>query len=423
MLRRALASALRAGRHTQLVTADSPTTERQPPEIGATLGALLLLWCASATVADRAGLAWYWWPPAITAVVTVFLIVAWILPEVPLGVLLVAVFFGGAAIEIDQDGNLWLTYGVPIVLVLLIALMTRTINVRSARDLAVAAAAFVRSAPLLAPLALVVLVLPALSADLWQAAGQLGSGDLLMLVSVTAVPLFAIVGVELNNQLPSVLKHGAERLARTDDRAELTLRLLHERLADEPYKLIEFACSGQVATSWPHANAAEYAPLIAASEGDALKRSLWGRLGLCVIVVAVSLTAYLYVILATVIDPHVAHAWAHEDIPTWDFRLFGSDVFVPGGVYLQVVALLGALATATFLAFALLEDRFSTALADALLRLPADRLLALAVPYLALREERVESDSDDLDDWDPGSVNSPNQPEALEEPTPAEGPN
>ena len=72
------------------------------------------------------------------------------------------------------------------------------------------------------------------------------------------------------------------------------------------------------------------------------------------------------------------------------------------GGYFRLVAMLGILATAIFLAFALLEERFSTALGDALLRLPADRLLALALPYLALREERLTTLDDELDDWDPG---------------------
>ncbi len=57
--------------------------------------------------------------------------------------------------------------------------------------------------------------------------------------------------------------------------------------------------------------------------------------------------------------------------------------------YLAITTLLACLAVATFLAFTLIEERFSIALGDALLRLPTDRLLALALPYLHLQEDCI----------------------------------
>jgi hypothetical protein len=85
-------------------------------------------------------------------------------------------------------------------------------------------------------------------------------------------------------------------------------------------------------------------------------------------------------------------------------HILGVTAWFPGGIYIRVVVLLGVIATATFLAFAVLEERFSTALGDALLRLPADRMLGLALPYLALREERLASEDAAFDDWDPGAI-------------------
>ncbi|MGZ4326237.1 MAG: hypothetical protein ACXVHB_32710 [Solirubrobacteraceae bacterium] len=306
--------------------------------------------------------------------------------------------------QLNDHGHVWLTHVIPAVLVVAVALVTRSVNVRSAREVGVAAAAVVRSAPLLAPLVLVVLVLPALSADLWQAAADIDASDVGVLVVVTVLPVLLFVMRQLVSELPAVLESRALALAADPERDDLTRALLRERLSPQAFETIDFAAAGHMASAWP-ANPPEYAPLIAAAEEDALRWPLRARLALCVVVVAAALTAYLYVVLATMIDPAVARAWSHEDVPIGHLHAAGITLWLPGGIYFRLVGLLGVLATATFLAFSLLEGRFSTALGDVLLRLPADRLLALALPYLALREERLAAGgSDALDDWGPGSL-------------------
>ena len=90
-------------------------------------------------------------------------------------------------------------------------------------------------------------------------------------------------------------------------------------------------------------------------------------------------------------------------MPTTVVRFAGVDAVLPGGIYLQVVALLGTLATAIFLAFGIVRTAFHTALRDSLVRLPADDLLVLCIPYLSLREQRIEHDNDDRDQFDPGA--------------------
>jgi hypothetical protein len=408
ILRRALASALRTGRHDHLVTAEAATTQRKPPEVGGVLVGLLLWWCASATSMNLAALPWWSLPLVVIAIPVALGLVARVLGQGLVVALLVAAFAAGFLAELER-GHVWVTYGIPVVAAVALGIIASAINPRSTRDIGVAIAAFVRSAPLLAPLALVVLVLPAFSADLWQAAAKLDQTDLIILFAVTILPLFVVVGRQLNAQLAGVVANSAERLATSQDRGDATLEMLRERLDTKPYELVEFTASQQAGEVWPD-NSSSYAPLVAASEGGGLGRSLWVRLALCALVVGVALTVYLYVILATVIDPVAAHAWAGQHVPTWDLRVLGTDIYFPGGVFLRVVGLLGTLATATFLAFALLEDRFSTALGDALLRLPVDRLLVLAVPYLALREERVASDDADYDEWDPGTLVTEDDP-------------
>jgi hypothetical protein len=82
-------------------------------------------------------------------------------------------------------------------LALSVAMLTRSGDVRSARDVGVVAAAVARSAPLLAPLALVVLVLPALTADPWRVAAQPDVYDVAVLLLLTVVPLYALVARQL----------------------------------------------------------------------------------------------------------------------------------------------------------------------------------------------------------------------------------
>jgi hypothetical protein len=60
-----------------------------------------------------------------------------------------------------------------------------------------------------------------------------------------------------------------------------------------------------------------------------------------------------------------------------------------GGPFLSLAALMGLAATATFLSFALIEDRFAKALAGALLQDPTDRFLVLALPYVSLWEKLI----------------------------------
>jgi hypothetical protein len=143
--------------------------------------------------------------------------------------------------------------------------------------------------------------------------------------------------------------------------------------------------------------------LIAATESDQLKRPLGWRLALCTLFVATTVCGYIYLLLAVLVSPDVASDWISATVPVSQIDVIGITLDFPGGIFVTMTLLLGCLATAIFLAFAVLEESFSTAIGDALLRLPVDRVLVLAMPYLNLVEERIEHGDPLPDDFDVGA--------------------
>lgn len=143
--------------------------------------------------------------------------------------------------------------------------------------------------------------------------------------------------------------------------------------------------------------------MIAASSHRKLTGPLLARLGLCVLFIAAAVSVYLYALVSVIVDPAVVSGWTAEPVPERTVDLLGLAVELPGGAYLAMTGLLACLAVATFLAFVLIEERFAVALGDALLRLPADRLLALALPFLHLTEERIVDGDPLSDDFDVGT--------------------
>jgi hypothetical protein len=113
--------------------------------------------------------------------------------------------------------------------------------------------------------------------------------------------------------------------------------------------------------------------------------------------VGLLLCAYVFLLCSAVVPAEIATQWTSHHIPSTSIDVFGLSVHLHGGPYLKVAALLGMAATATFLSFAVVEERFAAALTDALLRDPADRFLVVALPYLFLRDaELAAADSNEL---------------------------
>lgn len=401
LLRRCLASALRAGGYGDVAAAEVNTTQRSSNWLLSAF-VLMLVWGLSAGVLDVLdGSAWTW-PVAIVGVVVAIAFVAHHASGGSAATLLLIGWLATGWLQITGDGHWIVTHAGPAGCLLVVALLTRQIDVRSVRDVAVAVAAIPRAAPLIAPLVLVVLLLPSLSEDVWKVADVLSMSRLLTLSVLTVGLLFVLVVRQLRAELPQVLVSRATALAAQPGRVELTRLMLRARLRDDSFELVHAEAGTFVVDAWP-VDGAQYTPLLAATAGPRLTRPLLGRLAVCVGFIAVAVTLYLYALVSTIVRPDVVAGWTGDTVPVYELDLLGIAMSLPTGPYLAITSLLACLAVATFLAFTLIEERFSIALGDALLRLPADRLLALALPYLHLQEERVV-DGDPLpEDFDIGA--------------------
>jgi hypothetical protein len=404
VLRRALANALRAGRHLRITAGDPPTTQPKSADWVTNAAIVALLWALGATLGQRLGAPLWSWP---LLAVACMIVVGTAGKEAPslAGVLLVLAILGSLFWQIQQDGDWLVTHAVPALAVVGLAVLTRRVDVRSARDVVVAGAALTRSAPLLAPLVLVVLLLPALTADLWTLAAELDGLRIGLLALLTIALLLGLVANSLRRQLPAVLAGRCRALAADARRAERTRRQMSEAMAKPSFEFADSASGRLVASAWPK-DGSEYAPFIAATEAKTLSRPLAWRLGVCTAFVGLLLSAYIYALLTVLVSRHVAQAWTATEVPVRSIDIALTTLQLPGGVYLQVTALLGCLATATFLAFALLEERFAATLGDSLLKVPVDRLLVLALPYVALLELAIEEGGDLSPDFDIGAIDT-----------------
>jgi hypothetical protein len=197
--------------------------------------------------------------------------------------------------------------------------------------------------------------------------------------------MLVVVRRHLGNQVEVVLTERAAHLSDDSNRAERTRGQAAPALPEDGRSVLESIKDVELDAAWPNSGE-EYAPLVSATEGPSLQRPLTARLMVTVAAVGLLLTAYIYALCSSVVAIDTIESWTGmETVPSTEVL----GLTLHGGVYLKVASLLGIAATATFLSFALIEDRFATALTKALLRDPADHLLALALPYVALREGAI----------------------------------
>lgn len=399
ILRRCLASALRAGGYEEIAAGEVPTTQRSSEGLSTATGLVIFvgLWLG---VLDLLNGPWWSWPLIAAVVLAIFLVAS--SQSAALAAMFVLLGWPLTLwLQIETGGQWLLTHVLPAGALVVIAIGTRQVDIRSARDIAVAVAAIPKAAPLVAPLALVVLLLPSLSEDVWRIADALDTSRLGILTVLTVGLLFLLVQRQLRAELSQVLVVRSMALVAASTRAELTREVLRSRLPDETFELASSEADAFISDAWPR-NAAQYADLIAASSYRKLARPLLARLAVCVLFVAAAVSIYLYALAVVIVDPTIVAGWTGDSVPERTVSALGTTIELPGGPYLAMTALLACLAVATFLAFVLIEERFSVALGDALLRLPADQLLALALPFLHLTEERI-GDGDQLsDDFDVG---------------------
>lgn len=357
--------------------------------------ALGMIWSFGISAAIGAGLPWYlYWCGLLGAFVllsfasnrlnsTLFgglVLVAW----VTIGV----AFASNGALE-----SFALSFGVPLVAGAGFGIAFRTLRLRDAQDVALALGGAFRGAPLVAPVVLIVLFIPAMTRDVWQVADQLGASSLLLAGCISVGLLFVIVRIQLGLELGQMLRQRANHLCEQSERSRQTRDAVGAGVDEEGVPLLETLPDSVIEAAWS-ANGGEYAPYIEAKAGESLQQPLTARLGLTTALVGLALVVYIYALCATVVPIEVASAWTGAEIPSTEVQALGETVTVPGGAYLKLALLLGLAATATFLSFALVEERFAAALTDALLREPSDKLLVLAIPYLGLREQAIELELD-----------------------------
>lgn len=243
--------------------------------------------------------------------------------------------------------------------------------------------------PLFVPVALIVVLLPLLSEDPWRL-GAAAGWQLAALAAVAITSLLALVAARfLRLSLTDVFDAAAERLATTpkpeDEALELVKKLWREEDRD---RLDEERVRKRLRLAYEAPLPAERAPQIADTIGRGFKRRAVLRLLPLTAGIASAAWGLIYVLAWGAVPASLAAEWSGRAVPRAELALLGVDVSLPLGPYLTVAALLAIVATAGFLAFALTEDRHSAALSEALLSRPAERVLLLALPYIALNEPK-----------------------------------
>lgn len=310
----------------------------------------------------------------------------------------------------DPSSLVW-THGIPIGGALVVAVALRTLRLREARDIALALAGVARSAPYVAPVVLVAVLLPALTADVWHLAADTDPSNLVGAALLSVGVLLLLVGRQLRRELEPALAARCRSLAARATAPDLTREALTTAVDGDTVRIVHELPAETLAEAWP-ASAEEYAPYLVAAEGRALRRPLTARLLITAAVIGLLLGAYIYALLAVTVPTSVASSWARSPIQSHEVSLAGIDLSLPGDAYVAMAILLGVFATAIFLAFALTEERIAAALTEALLREPIDHFLLLALPFVSLLEWGLENQellqsAADEDSGDSGELSEP----------------
>jgi hypothetical protein len=387
LLRGVLAGALdRLGYDTLVVDDKPPWVEPGESKLPGIL-AFSLLWSLGISGASAVGLPWYlWWLGLLATALAVFLLGKTFNNSAGVGISLLIAWIALGVVEVSNDELLLfaVAYGLPLLILFAYGISRRALPLRDAQDVALALGGVIKSAPLVIPLVLVVLFLPALSADLWNIGGRLDADSLLIVAVLSIGVLLVVVRLQLGGQVERMLDQRARLLCDRPDRAELT-RAQAKPGSSGPVAMVEEMDGASLDATWPTAGH-EYVPYLNSACGGVLQSPLTAYLLITVAAVGALLSLYIYLLCSAVVPSDLAAQWSHSSVPQTEIELVGTSITLSGGPFLKLAALLGLVATAVFLAFALIEERFATALTDALLRDPSDRFLVLALPYLNLRE-------------------------------------
>ncbi len=397
-----LAKALNKARHSRLV--HGAVRERPPGGLGIALYMLVLLWGVGSAIGvlwDRSLLVWVFLSVGVLigtfALAALLARVFGISPvrtgEATPGTLTLLWIAAAVVVGLSRGKALAWTHGIPLALALLMALVFRTLALREARDVALALGGVVRSAPYVAPVVLLVVLLPALTEDVWQLAATAKAGNMVGAAALSVGVLLLLVRRQLRGEFEPALATRCRLLAEQDDAGEQTRAALLVASDQEVEQLIRELPPEQLEDAWP-VSGDEYAPYLAAAEGPILRRPLTARLLITTAVIGLLLMGYVYALLAATVPPDLAAGWTAAPVPDHKVSLLGLGVRLPGGTYVALAALLGIFATAIFLAFVVTEDRVAAAVTQSLLREPIDRFLVLALPFASLVEWALENGYD-----------------------------
>jgi hypothetical protein len=271
-------------------------------------------------------------------------------------------------------GSVLLTHLLPFALVPLGVSMWRAVS-------------FAGEVPFLLPIALLVVFLPLLSQDLWVVGDQIG-WQLLALAAVALGPLLVILGVRFA-RVDVGAAFGESAAGLLDSDGELRVRVL--KAIEEAPRSSPVAEPPSEDWLWTRLEPLyRKGDLLArASEiGEAarprFRRQILLRLSRFVIGTVAFFGGFVYLLAWAAIPLSTSSGWVGHPIETETIEFAGLHAAVPTFPYISVALLLAIVAAAAFIAFALTEDRYSTALSDVLVGKPARRCLTLAVPYRAL---------------------------------------
>ena len=390
LLRGALANALRNRGYGAIAAPEDGNGEELQTQTLPALLALTVLWSFGVSGAIALGAPWYLWPIGILIAFAIVGVLSQNVSSDSTGTILLLSWAALGLVQAVSGGfeTFLITYLAPLGIAVAYGLATRALRLRDAQDFALALGGVVKSAPLVAPVVLVVLFLPALSADVWQVADELSISSLLIIAVASVGLLFVVVRLQLGSETEMTVERRARSLCDYAKRSELTRRHL-ERAEQESVTLLESTPEATVDEAWP-AEGEEYGPYLNAAVGKTLRSPLTGRLALTVGIVGLLFIGYIYILCTAVVPVELAAEWTGNVAPSAHIEVPGVSITLYGGAFLKLAVLLGLAATATFLSFALIEERFAKALAGALLQDPTDRLLVLALPYVALWEKAIE---------------------------------
>jgi hypothetical protein len=322
--------------------------------LGVTAGLLLVL-----------GLSSLWTSPQAAALVLALTWVALVVAQIGQG----------------ESGDLVETALVPF------ALTTAAVWILRGRRLTTVA----KSAPLLLPVTLIVLVAPLVSEDVWEAADALGPGEIMAIASLTIVPLLIVFVRQLRTEVPEILDAAVAKVAQDNETQARaigrTVRLVEEEQRDATRTVVEEDLSKVFSSGF----STDTQQAVTGALTRPLRRAVIRRAMTTAGGLAVAVFAYLFLLTWALVAVDVAEVWLDRSIPIETVAFPGMAVDVPTGPYVTIAALVGVIATAVLLAYVVTEESYSRELSAALLEDPIEDGLSVALPYQALREREPAS--------------------------------